>query len=296
MRSTLTKRLASMGKGNSGQYNRLKKSLKWFYEDLLEIDPIFLFVYLALLPTVFMVVCLLGALSFTASVVGWALGSITGLAVFFVPRIYRTVEQHTYSKLSRLLSDPNTPSEKLVELVDCKFDSIRGRAVQHPNMPLETVMDIMDSGDERLRFRAVEALLNRKDTPSDIVVDMLIGGRSRHVADYMLEYFGVKDTKLDASQLREVVTATQNIVLLGTLTEHKNLDFDTMVTLLQSDVIQVRGKMYKVIQNMSEDKFLALVQNSKLSPLAGLPRDWVVKSVGFDKDSVVVEPLEYEYA
>lgn len=296
MRSTLTKRTPSMRKNNGGQSQSLKKTVRWFYEDILEIDPIFLFIYLTLLPTVFMVVCLLGLLSFTASMLGWALGSIAGLALFFIPRINHFFEEKTYAKLSNLLFDPNTPSQKVAELVSCKFESLRGRAVQHPNLPLETVIGIMDSDDERVRFRAVEALLARTDTPVALLVDMLIGGRSHHVADYMLESFGTDDARLTAANLRNVVEITENIVLLSTLTEHRNLDFNTMAILLQSDSLHVCGRMYKVIRNMNEDKFASLVRNSEFASLAGLPREWILKSVGFDKDSVVVERSEYDYA
>lgn len=273
------------------QTNWFMKDLYW---ELANIPYFVLGIYLGALALTFVILAgSFGIPALAGVIVGIA--ACFGLAVFFGFRLPATIRKVSVSKLTWELGNKDVSVERLVKLSTSKFPEIRKIVAYNRRTPIETVLNLADDKDFSVQETALNSALSRDDLPFEEFFKIASGAEHMFYSTIFWYEFMKYDTRLTTAQLYEIAATTKSSFVRQYMTVHRNLDFNTMILLLNDESVYVRSYMYDRIRNMKKSELRKLVSASDYWVMAGMSADNIFNEIGFDKETAKVDDEEYAY-
>lgn len=265
------------------------------YWELTDIPYFVLGIYLFALPLAFIIMA--GPFGVPLGVVITTVGiaAVLGLGIFFGFRMPAAIRKVCVSALTWELGNTNIAVERLVKLSTSKFPEIRKMVAYNRLTPIETVLNLADDKDFGVREAALNAALHRNDLPFEEFFKIASGAEHMFHSTNFWYCFMKDDTRLTAAHLHEIATTTKSSFVRQYMTVHRNLDFNTMVLLLNDESVYVRSYMYDRLRKMDATKLRTLVNASDYWAMAGLSVNRIFSKLGFDAETAKVDDEEYAY-
>lgn len=209
--------------------------------------------------------------------------ALLGLTIFVYPQVARNLRRRENFRLLALASEPSTPTDQLAKLARSQFTDVRGRVAVNPSTPLSVLVNLL--GDDMLLVRegVGSAIIQRLDRlPKDLLLKVA-SGRTPLANSFAKQ--AVQSPRITASELEEIVSTSMTPIRWGAVF-NENLNFSTMVKLLNDPDAFVRNQMRGIIEKMSPKAFDLVLADSDYSEMVGLPREWVLKSLNTPESSV----------
>lgn len=211
---------------------------------------------------------------------------LLGAFLFVYPHASRGLRKWRLFRQLALASDMYATEEQLDKLSKSQFPEVRIYVAHNFSTPVPVLVNLFEDVSLSVREVVGTALLARIDTlPKDLLLDIASG--KTPLAKSAAKDF-VKSRRISAVELEHIVATSVAAIRWGAVS-NRNINFATILKLLKDPDWFVRKETLGVVEKMSLEKFEKLVSNSEYSYLAGLPSDWVLKSLNVL--DVLTQPL-----
>lgn len=183
------------------------------------------------------------------------------------------MEQTSLNDLCTIAAHPNTPSQTLKELSVHPSYQVRSNVAGNPSTPLQSLMMLMEDRIASTKLSAKRTMASRPDAPL-WVLDSLTVDDNSVVADR-----ASSNPALDADRLDVLAHSDRHFTRFGA-SKNPSTSFSTLLFLLHDEAYEISITAYRRLESLESEQFNSCLLEAGLTDLVGLPRDWVLKSLG----------------